>query len=161
MTDYQMEEQVSLFDQDLLSTKMCLGLSAPTAAKTSKPSSTPSSKSQTPKLPMCLCLTATNGATPDACTTSWVNGVLLGEYRTDSFGERPNRLTEEQSYPAHPNGVGVSRLSQILVDDAPPKYCLSARACQGILSRAERRGKKLPDELREALEQQISSDPQD
>ena len=36
-----------------------------------------------------------------------------------------------------------------------PKYRLSARACQGIINRAERRGKELPKELKEALEEQI------
>jgi hypothetical protein len=37
---------------------------------------------------------------------------------------------------------------------------LSAKACQGILTRANRRGKELPIELREALERQSISDPQ-
>ena len=35
------------------------------------------------------------------------------------------------------------------------KYFLSAKACRGIIRRAERRGKPLPRELREALETQI------
>lgn len=48
-----------------------------------------------------------------------------------------------------------TKLSQILEENADPKYRLSARACQGILNRAERRGKELPKELREALEAQI------
>ncbi len=34
----------------------------------------------------------------------------------------------------------------------PPRYWLSPRACRGILSRAERRGKKLPPLLQQALE---------
>lgn len=37
----------------------------------------------------------------------------------------------------------------------PRRYFLSARACAGIIRRAERRGKALPRELREALETQI------
>lgn len=36
----------------------------------------------------------------------------------------------------------------------PEKYYLSQKACEGILRRAERRGKKLPDVLKTALEQQ-------
>lgn len=40
-----------------------------------------------------------------------------------------------------PNVENVSRLSQILEDNVPQKYYLSARACQGILTRASRRGK--------------------
>lgn len=38
-------------------------------------------------------------------------------------------------------------LSQILLPDVPPKYYLSRRACRGILSRSERRGKPLPSQL--------------
>lgn len=50
-----------------------------------------------------------------------------------------------------------SKLSEILVDDPEPKYRLSAKACQGILNRAERRGKELPPELKAALEAQSLS----
>jgi len=42
-------------------------------------------------------------------------------------------------------------LSWILEDNVPQKYYLSARACQGILTRASRRGKPLPEVLRQAL----------
>ena len=48
-----------------------------------------------------------------------------------SFGESPKDVVE-------------SHLSQILEDNPPSKYCLSAKACQGILNRANRRGKSLP-----------------
>lgn len=50
-----------------------------------------------------------------------------------------------------PNGVRESTLSQILQADAPEKYSLSAKACAGIIRRAEKRGKELPSMLREAL----------
>ena len=50
-----------------------------------------------------------------------------------------------------PNVENVSLLSWILEDNVPQKYFLSARACQGILTRASRRGKKLPDLLQTAL----------
>ena len=43
-------------------------------------------------------------------------------------------------------------LSDILEPDAPPKYSLSPRAARGILRRAERRGRELPQALRMALE---------
>jgi hypothetical protein len=39
----------------------------------------------------------------------------------------------------------------ILEADVPEKYYLSPKACQGILRRAERRGKKLPELLEVAL----------
>ena len=70
---------------------------------------------------------------------SWeTGGLLLGVYTMHSFGECPNVERE-------------SRLSQILEDSPHPKYCLSAKACQGILRRAEKRGKELPPLLRETL----------
>ena len=39
--------------------------------------------------------------------------------------------------------------------NAPERYYLSARACQGILTRASKRGKKLPDLLQTALLEMI------
>ncbi|NDD03621.1 MAG: hypothetical protein EB078_01835 [Proteobacteria bacterium] len=36
--------------------------------------------------------------------------------------------------------------------DVPQRYYLSAKACSGILRRAERRGKELPAQLRQALQ---------
>ena len=55
-----------------------------------------------------------------------------------------------------PNVVRESTLSQILIRNAPVRYYLSARACEGICNRALRRGKKLPlmlwDALMEVLE---------
>ncbi len=50
-----------------------------------------------------------------------------------------------------------SRLTDVLEKDVDPKYFLSAKACQGILTRANRRGKALPEELRVALEAQVVS----
>ena len=63
---------------------------------------------------------------------------MPGECWTPNTGESPNVVRE-------------STLSQILEDNAPEKYFLSARACEGILRRAEKRGKKLPLMLWEAL----------
>lgn len=54
--------------------------------------------------------------------------------------------------PREPN---PTKLSQLLETETDPKYRLSAKACQGILNRAERRGKELPKELKEALEEQV------
>ena len=75
----------------------------------------------------------------------WVDGALLGEYTMHSFGESPREENE-------------SHLSQILVEEAQPKYSLSAKACRGILTRASRRGKELPEVLKEALERQAVSE---
>lgn len=53
-----------------------------------------------------------------------------------------------------PSAGKESTLSQILQEDAPERYYLSEKACLGILRRAEKRGKKLPEVLRRALIQQ-------
>lgn len=141
MTEKRMEGQASLFDLDIWSGKTFPEPSAATEAKTSRRSSRKSSGSQTRKLPMCLCLIGGGTASLDVSTIRWEDGALLGEFMTLSFGE----------YPSEEN---VSRLSQILEDSAHPKYSLSARACNGILNRALKRGKELPKELKTALEKQ-------
>ena len=46
-------------------------------------------------------------------------------------------------------------LSSILTVNAPERYYLSPKACQGIINRANRRGKALPQMLREALEEAV------
>ena len=56
-----------------------------------------------------------------------------------------------------PNAAVVSRLSQILEETPQEKYSLSAKACQGILRRAERRGKDLPETLKAVLLMQSES----
>lgn len=43
-------------------------------------------------------------------------------------------------------------LSEILESKVSEKYYLSAKACAGILRRAEKRGKELPEHLKAALE---------
>ncbi len=51
------------------------------------------------------------------------------------------------------NDGDVCSLSDILeTGDVPQRYYLTARACQGILRRAEKRGKELPPMLKAALE---------
>jgi hypothetical protein len=51
------------------------------------------------------------------------------------------------------SGGGASSLSDILEGgDVPQRYFLSATACKGILRRAEKRGKELPEQLMRVLE---------
>ena len=57
-----------------------------------------------------------------------------------------------------PSEERESTLSQILDLNAPEKYSLSPKACAGILRRAEKRGKALPDMLRDALMEVVGSD---
>jgi hypothetical protein len=55
-----------------------------------------------------------------------------------------------------PNDAAVCLLSQVLEKDLiPAKYCLSLRACAGLLHRAEKRGKTLPPLLERALRQVV------
>ena len=57
-----------------------------------------------------------------------------------------------------PSDGSVSSLSDILETGAHLlRYCLSAKACAGILHRAEKRGKVLPEVLRAALQRVADS----
>lgn len=80
-----------------------------------------------------------------ATTMKWEDdGAWLGECMMRNTGESPNAAVE-------------SRLSQILEATPPVKYSLSAKACQGILRRAERRGKDLPETLKAVLVKQSNA----
>ena len=58
------------------------------------------------------------------------------------------------STPEYHSAAVASSLSDILeTGDVPQRYFLSATACKGILRRAEKRGKKLPEQLELALKQ--------
>lgn len=81
-----------------------------------------------------------DGARPEQSPET--DGLWLGDSWTVNISECPR-------------GESVSLLSQILEVNAPEKYYLSERACQGILIRASRRGKKLPDLLQTALLEMI------
>ena len=80
--------------------------------------------------------------------TSWQTiSPSPGECLTHNTGE----------YPREEN---ASSLSQILIANAPEKYCLSPKACRGILQRASKRGKELPPLLKAkkaAYEQEVYS----
>jgi len=91
--------------------------------------------------PLCLRFHRTDGPTPTVIGVT--DGASLTEFLTLNTGESPSVAV-------------ASTLSQILEVDTPEKYHLSAKACEGILRRAERRGKQLPEMLRIALEQQIA-----
>ena len=43
------------------------------------------------------------------------------------------------------------------MDNVPERFSLSQKECQGILRRAEKRGKELPEVLRLALERQANA----
>src|SRR5208337_4516242 len=56
------------------------------------------------------------------------------------------------SFSESPNAAGVCSLSEVLESHVPQRFFLSPRAAQGILRRAEKRGRTLPTRLRLALE---------
>ena len=57
-----------------------------------------------------------------------------------------------QSFLESRNAADACSLSQVLESEVSETYFLSARAAAGILRRAERRGKELPEQLRSALQ---------
>lgn len=126
--------QLSLFG------KMYQERSVPTAERTSAPfwKNLPAWNSQT--LLFLDLRGGADGAKPEQSPEP--DGALLGDCSTLNIGESPSVESE-------------SLLSQILEANAPLKYYLSERACQGILTRASRRGKKLPDLLQTALLEMI------
>ena len=139
--DYEVEGQMSIFDLGIWSGKTSPEPLVRTKAKTFEWCLKKLQELRI-KPPLYLDLRKGNGQTAEP---SWeMGGALLGEYMTRSFGECPRDVKE-------------SRLSQILEETPHPKYCLSAKACQGILRRAEKRGKELPPMLKEALERQSAS----
>ena len=62
------------------------------------------------------------------------------------------------NFSEYPNGAKESFLSQILEspESVAQRFYLSARACRGILNRAAKRGKNLPEALKKALEMQCA-----
>lgn len=134
----RMDGQVTWSDLGLWYGKTCPEHSQATKGETSRQSSKRSSASQSRKPPILKCLK--KAGTPGGATTmKWEDdGAWLGECMTRNTGESPNAAV-------------VSRLSQILEATPQAKYSLSAKACQGILRRAERRGKDLPETLKAVL----------
>ena len=133
-----MDGQVTWLDLGISCGKMWPEPSAATKEKTSLQSSKRSSKSSSRKPPVLKCLKRA-GLPGGDTTMKWEDdGAWCGELTTRNTGECPN-------------AVVVSRLSQILEETPHPKYNLTAKACQGILRRAERRGKDLPKLLKQVL----------
>ena len=134
-----MQQQMSFLDT------LCGKTSPERSVQTEDATSTPSSKRSAPSLTTDLMfLDLRTGA-----------GNLLGAYwETTSAlpGESSMRNTSESLSVA-----AESSLSEILQVDAPEKYSLSPKACLGILRRAEKRGKMLPDMLRDALMEVVGS----
>lgn len=134
-----MQQQMNFLDT--LCGKTSPEHSVPTAVKTSEPSSSrsaPSAKKEFQFLDL---------------RTGY--GNLLGSYwetATVLPGGSSTHNTSESLKDAD-----VSSLSEVLEMSVPEKYSLSAKACRGILRRAEKRGKVLPPMLQEALMEVVRS----
>ena len=111
---------------------------------------------------------ATNGKYPRFCVWENVPGAFSSNKGEDfrCVLESLCRVRDVSQSPGecltlntgeYPREENASSLSQILIANAPEKYCLSPRACRGILQRASKRGKELPPLLKAALERQARS----
>lgn len=100
------------------------------------------------------CRKSGNGQKQEPSTV--MGGLSLGELTTLNAGEKPSETAVQEMLSVWgPHSVAEeSRLSQILEANPLPKYNLTAKACLGILRRAERRGKDLPERLKAVLIQQ-------
>jgi len=84
----------------------------------------------------------------------------LGRWKTSGMVSRTECLT--LSISEWPKDAVVCSLSDTLeTGDLPQRFSLSATACQGILRRADKRGKKLPERLQRALEAVAATDGSD
>lgn len=129
-----MQQQISFLDSQF--GKMSQAHSVQTEEKTSEQSSRRSAPSARRTL---MFLDLRPGMGGNLLGSYWEMDIAsLGKYTTLNIGESPNAVRE-------------STLSQILQLNAPEKYFLSPQACAGIIRRAEKRGKTLPDMLRAAL----------
>ena len=93
------------------------------------------------RMSLASCHRTTDGTLQPSCV----------KWRTSGMGALTGFLTLNTSE-FHKDAEGCL-LSDILMEigDVPQRFYLSQRACRGIIRRAERRGKKLPPTLDQAL----------
>ena len=83
--------------------------------------------------------------------------VVMVDSLLAAANESSSLLTTQADVHTAPNmPVLSSSLADVLETSALPKYYLSQKACEGILRRASKRGKKLPEALEKALVKQVS-----
>src|SRR3990167_3909265 len=89
----------------------------------------------------------TEGRILEASSGRWANSGMGGPIESWTL-----------SSSEFPSAAVVSSLSGILeTGDVPRRYCLSPKACAGILRRAKKRGKELPARLALALKAVVDS----
>ena len=93
------------------------------------------------------------GKTSPACCRREADGILVPfseGWANSGMGSPTECWTHNSS--EFPNDAVVCSLSDVLeTGDVPRRFYLSAKACRGILRRAEKRGKALPPLLASAL----------
>ena len=146
-----MDGQVTWSDLGILCGKMLSGRTAATEDGTSTPCWKKLRVSQNQDFLYLDCRKSGNGQKQEPSTV--MGGLSLGELTTLNAGEKPSETAVQEMLSVWgPHSVAEeSRLSQILEVNPLPKYNLTAKACLGILRRAERRGKDLPKLLKEVL----------
>ena len=125
--------------------------SAATKEKTSQPCWKKLRVSQNQDFLYLDCRKSGNGQKQEQLTV--MGGLSLGELTTLRTGKKPSETAVQEMLSVWgPHSVAEeSRLSQILEVNPLHKYNLTAKACLGILRRAERRGKDLPERLKAVL----------
>ena len=146
-----MDGQVTWLDLGISCGKTWSEPLAATKEKTSQPCWKKLRVSQNQDFLYLDCRKSGNGQKQEPLTV--MGGLSLGELTTLKTGEKPSETAVQEMLSVWgPHSVAEeSRLSQILEANPLPKYNLTAKACLGILRRAERRGKDLPKLLKEFL----------
>lgn len=153
----RMDGQVTWSDLGFSFGRMLSEHSAATKEKTSQPCWKKLRVLQNQDFLYLDCRKSGNGQKQEPLTV--MGGLSLGELITLNAGEKPSETAVQEMLSVWgPHSVAEeSRLSQILEVNPLPKYNLTAKACLGILRRAERRGKDLPEMLKTVLLMQSES----
>ena len=94
------------------------------------------------------CFPVTEGEISLPSSASWGNSGMGGPTECLTLNTSEHAASPMLS----PSAVAVCSLSDILeTGDVPQRFFLTAKACQGILRRADKRGKALPEVLSAAL----------
>ena len=91
------------------------------------------------------CSVPTGDATLQGCSWKWTGSGIM------EHGEC--LMLNGSEWPSADEGSSACSLASILEPSVAPKYFLSKKACAGILRRAEKRGKQLPELLAKALQE--------
>lgn len=88
----------------------------------------------------------------------WATAGMVGNEGPGGTFSVPHGDCSTLNFGECPNVENVSTLSMILEMDVPDKYFLSAKACWGIIRRAETRNKEIPIILKIALLERIAEE---